>query len=234
MARIIAIIPCYNEERFIGDIVLKARKHVDQVIVVDDGSTDATAETAESAGAMVVSHEVNKGYGESISSCFKTARAENADILVILDGDGQHDPDEIPQLLPPLLGGEANLVIGSRFINKESRLPQNRKFGIIVINWLFNFGSTRKVSDAQSGFRAYSKEVVEVIAPTARGMEASVQVLIEARRKGFIIQEVPISCLYHPESHSLDPVSHGLGVALAVVKIRLKNFLLPSAKSRST
>ena len=98
-AKVVVAIPCFNTEPFIGDVVSKTKKYVDQVIVINDGSHDATTEVARGAGASVLIHRTNKGYGESIKSCFDAAKANDADILIILDGDGQHNPDEIPQVL---------------------------------------------------------------------------------------------------------------------------------------
>ena len=114
--KVIAAIPCFNTEPFIADVVFKAKRYVDQVIVIDDGSHDNTAEAARAAGALVINHGANRGYGEAIKSCFEAAEANAAEILVILDGDGQHKPDEIPLLLAPILKGEADLIIGSRFL----------------------------------------------------------------------------------------------------------------------
>lgn len=219
---IIATIPCFNEEPFIHDIVSRAQKYVDQVAVIDDGSSDNTADIAKSAGAKVVRHSSNMGAGAATRSCFQAAREAQADVVVTLDGDGQHDPDEIPLVLEPILNRRADLVIGSRFMNKSISVPAYRKFGINVITWLFNLGSRTKVVDSQSCFRAYTREVIDNIPLTEKGFGFSVQLLIEARRRGFTIVEAPISCIYHENSHSLNPVVHGLGVALKVVELRLK------------
>jgi len=222
---IIVVIPCFNERDFISGIVTKTRKHVDRVIVVDDGSTDDTAEVARAAGAEVISHKARKGAGAASKSGFEAAKANNTDVLITLDGDGQHNPDEIPRLLSAILPNKADLVIGSRFIKAETNMPRYRKFGIDVITWLYNLGSRVKITDSQSGFRAYSRRLINTVDITEDGFGFSVQVLIQARRKGFRIKEVPISCLYHSQSASLNPVIHGLGVAWSVVKLRLKNFL---------
>lgn len=219
--KIIIAIPAYNVGRFIADVVLKARGFADEVIVVDDGSTDDTAQVAEAAGATIINHGVNKGYGESIKSCFEVAKLKTADALVVLDGDGQHDPDDIPRLLAPILSGQADVVIGSRLLNSKSSMPRYRKFGINVITFLYNFGSKLKVSDAQSGFRTYGKRVLGGFTITQSGMGTSVEVIIKMREKGFTIKEVPISCIYHSASHSANPITHGLGVALTVLKLRL-------------
>lgn len=223
---VIAAIPCFRTKDYIGDVVTKAKKYVDQVIVIDDGSDDGTAETARLAGALVVRHNTNMGYGEAIKSCFEAAKTHGADVLVILDGDGQHNPDGIPRALAPIILGEADLVIGSRFITNEHNMPRYRRFGIDVITFLWNLGSKVKVSDAQSGFRAYGKKVFESLSLLEKGMGISIEILEKARRKRAVIKEVPISCTYVPSTLNLKAIRHGLGVALSVVRIRLKNSLV--------
>ncbi len=223
--KVVAAIPCFNTEPFIGGVISKARKYVDRVIVIDDGSIDDTTRVAREAGALVINHATNRGYGEAIKSCFETAKANDADVLVILDGDGQHEPGEIPQLLAPILRGEADVTIGSRFCTNEVKIPHYRKFGIRVITHLFNFGSGVKVSDSQSGFRAYSKKIFSTLPLSEKGMSISIETLEKSRRKGAIIQEVPISCFYAPTTLSLNAIRHGLGVALSVIRIRLKSRL---------
>lgn len=220
--KIIAAIPCLNEGQFINDIATRTSKYVDKVIVVDDGSTDNTSEAARAAGAYVIRHKERQGAGAATRSAFEAAKTYYADILVTLDGDGQHNPDEIPQVLAPVLNGEADLIIGSRFLLKGfDKAPKYRKFGIDIITWLYNFGSKLKVSDSQSCFRAYSRRLMEAIDITENGFGFSVQVLIQARQKGFLIKEVPVSCIYHSESSSLNPMTHGLSVAFSVIKLRL-------------
>ena len=219
--KVIAAIPCYNEERFIGEVVLSARKYVDQVIVIDDGSTDGTSEAARAAGASVIRHETKKGAGAATRSCFESAKFNNADILVTLDGDGQHNPAEISRIVKPILDGEADLVIGSRFLDIHSKIPLYRKIGIVTINFLYNLGSKVKLSDTQSCFRAYGKKAIHSLNITDGGFGFSVELLIEARHKKFVITERPIVCLYNSTIHTQNPVRHGLGVALAVVKFRL-------------
>lgn len=228
-----AVIPCLNEGQFISDIVTRARKYADRVIVIDDGSTDNTAEAAEKAGAKVIKHGVRRGAGAATRSAFEAAKEYEADILVTLDGDGQHNPDEITQVLAPILNGEADLVIGSRFLQPDFiKAPRYRKFGIDVITWLYNFGSKVKVSDSQSCFRAHSRRLIEAVEITEDGFVFSVQVLIQARRKNFVIREVPVSCIYHLDGSSLNPVAHGLGVAWGVIKLRSR-VDEPAAKRRN-
>lgn len=221
----IAAIPAYNVSQFIADVVSKANKHVAEVVVVDDGSTDGTELVARAAGAAVVKHKINQGAGAATRSCFEVALRKRADVLVTLDGDGQHNGEEIPTVVAPILDGKADLVIGSRFLDKQSQIPRYRKFGIDIITWLYNFAAKVKVSDAQSCYRAYSKKALVTLNITEKGFGFSVQVLIQARQRGLVITEVPIYCVYHEGSHSLNPVVHGLGVAFCVIKFRLQSLV---------
>ncbi|MFC1983982.1 glycosyltransferase family 2 protein [Chloroflexota bacterium] len=222
--RVVAVIPCYNTESHIAEVVTKCLPHVDQVIVVDDGSTDDTAEVAKKAGAEVISHSSNMGYGAAIKTCFRETQRNDNDILITIDGDGQNDPDEIPSLLEPILGGEADLVIGSRFLSNNHNMPSYRNFGIRVITWLWNVFSKTKVSDSQSGFRAYNKTLFQDLALYENGMGISIELLEKARRKGVTITEVPVSCHYTHSIISLNAIKHGLGVSLLVIRIRFKIF----------
>jgi len=222
---IVVSIPAHNEQRFIAGVVRKARKFADEVVVVDDGSTDGTAKVAEAAGASVVRHGVKRGVGEASRTCFEQAKRKGACVLVTLDGDGQHDADGIPMILAPILNGDADLVIGSRLLTNHSSMPKYRRFGIGVITWLFNLGSKLRISDAQSCFRAYGTKALNSLNIRERGFGFSVELLVQARQKGFTITEVPISCIYHSASHSANPITHGLGVALTLVKLRLESLL---------
>jgi len=226
--KIIAAIPAYNEAKYIGQVVRQTKKYVHQVIVVDDGSTDETAKEAKTAGAAVIRHEINQNYGGAIKSCFKAARKLAADILVTIDGDGQHNATEIPLLITPVIKGEADIVIGSRFLNGHNGIPRYRKFGIDVITWLYNFGSSVKLSDTQSGFRVYNKKALESITYLQDNkMAISVETIVKARKANLVMREVPISCKYHAQSSTLNPVTHGLSVALAAVKYRLQPTNIP-------
>lgn len=222
--KVVVAIPCLNVEPHIGEVVSGASTYADRVVVVDDGSSDGTAEVAGAAGALVISHGKRRGYGEAIKSCFDGARENGADVLVIIDGDGQHQPEDIPVLLSPVISGDAGLANGSRFLGNGIQMPPYRKFGIGVITYLFNFGSKTKVSDAQSGFRAYGQEMLAVPL-TERGMSISIEILEEARKRGIVIKEAPVSCIYHSSTISMQAIKHGLTVALSVIRIRLKSRL---------
>ncbi len=221
----VAAIPCFNTEPFVAAVIAKARKHVDQVILIDDGSCDGTAEAGRAAGALVIRHNTNRGYGEAIKSCFEAAEANDADVLVILDGDGQHNPNEIPKLLAPLSNGKIGLIVGSRFLTKKCNMPRYRRFGISVITFFWNLGSKVKVSDTQSGFRAYRRELFQDFSLAEKGMSVSIETLESTRRKKVAIKEIPISCHYVSSRLNLKAIRHGLSVVLAVVKIRIKSNL---------
>ena len=152
--KILAAIPCFNEEATIGSVVIKAKRYVDEVLVVDDGSIDDTANVAKEAGATVIRHGGNRGYGAAIQSCIKYAREHDFDAMVILDGDGQHDANEIPTVLKPILEGKADISVGSRFLEErhKKKVPLYRRFGIKVITWFTNLGSgkSKRVVDGQS------------------------------------------------------------------------------------
>jgi glycosyltransferase involved in cell wall biosynthesis len=223
--KIIITLPAYNEENYVANVVLGARRFADDVVVIDDGSDDNTAEVARAVGASILSHGIRRGYGECIKSCFNLMKQRNADVLVTIDADGQHVPDEIPRLLIPIINGEAEVVIGSRFLGEKTNIPSYRKFGINLITFLCNFCSQVKYTDAQSGFRAYSKEVLEKVNIKGKGMGASVEVLINLREKGFRIKEVPISCSYHSGGSTLNPLVHGIGVVVTVLRIRINTIL---------
>jgi glycosyltransferase involved in cell wall biosynthesis len=216
----IAVIPCLNEAAFISAIVSKALKHVDLVFVVDDGSSDRTADVAGQAGAVVIRHDKRRGAGAATRTGFQAALKEGANIVVTLDGDNQHDAAEIPTVIGPLLRGAADLSIGSRFFRPTTNMPPYRNLGIDIITWLYNVGSKAKISDSQSCFRSYSRRLLEQVDITRDDFGFSIEVLVKARKMGLKIVEVPVSCYYHSESSTLDPITHGLGVAWSVIQLR--------------
>ena len=211
-------IPAFDEEKTIGDIVKKSLKYADKVIVCDDGSADKTAKVAKEAGAQVISHKKNEGYGAAIITLFEAARKENADIMVTIDGDGQHNPDQIPALVDALKEHNLDVVIGSRFLDRSTKSSGYRKRGIKIITSAANFGTDFKVSDAQSGFRAYSKNAIKSINPTEAGMSVSTEILLKISNKGLSLAEVPISVSYEGDTSSQNPVPHGLTVLMNTLR----------------
>ena len=141
----IACIPAYNEENSIASVVTKSIPHVDRVIVCDDGSTDNTAKMAREAGAVVIS-QTNQGYGAAIASLFDYSRKENAQIMITLDGDGQHNPDQIPLLIDAITTHNVDVAIGSRFLDDSTKATRYRKAGIKIITSASNYGTNFKIS----------------------------------------------------------------------------------------
>jgi glycosyltransferase involved in cell wall biosynthesis len=216
---IVAFIPAYNEEKTIARVIVEAQRYVDKVIVCDDGSTDLTGEIAERLGAEVIRHEKNVGYGGALSSLFKKAREIDPDVMVVLDADLQHNPNDIPKIICPVLNGEADIAIGSRFLEKEAAVPKYREVGIKIITKLIKSASYKGVSDAQSGFRAYNRKAIHSIMPSEQGMGASTEILLKAKENGLKVVEVPIKINYNVEKPSTqNPIYHGLDVILSTVK----------------
>ena len=216
-------IPAYNEESSIARVILEAQKFSDAVVVCDDGSADLTAEIAKRLGADVVRHERRLGYGAAIKSLFERARGLEADVLVTLDGDGQHDPMEIPVVLKPITEGAADVVIGSRFVDvsRTVEMPMYRMIGAKLITKLVNGSSKNGVRDAQSGFRAYNRRALEKLRIAEPGMGASVEILLEAAKHDLKIYEVPSSCKYKNgkgNTSTEHPVRHGMSVVMSIVR----------------
>ena len=215
-------IPAFNVEGKIAKVVIQARRCCDQIVVCDDGSSDDTGKIAESLGCKVVRHDRNLGYGAAIRSLIDAARSGGADILVTIDGDGQHDPKEIPDLVNPIIRGEADLVIGTRFgpDSTNAPVPRLRKLGIKSITWLVDGLTNQKISDAQSGLRAYGKKALLCIRPGEQGMGASTEILLTAKANGLRVLEVPCTVRYGKDSKStLNPIYHFADVIASTLKV---------------
>lgn len=219
---IIACIPAYNEERTIAPVVLKTMKHADKVIVCDDGSTDLTGEIARRMGAEVLTHEKNKGKGEALKTLFRRALESGADIIVTLDADLQHDPDEIPKLLAPLLRGEADVAIGSRFVaGAKTDMPSYRLLGTKIINWLSRRRINAPVKDVQSGYRAYTRRAAEIaLEAEAKGYGIEQEQLSLVVRAGLKVVEVPVTIRYNGLSTSKRrPIAHGAELIANAIRL---------------
>ena len=215
LKKIVAGLPIYNEEETIGTVVTQVKGYVDTVICVDDGSSDSSARIAEACGAIVHRHRVNRGYGGALKSLFAKARELNADCLIILDSDGQHETSDIPKLLEPIKSGDADFVIGSRFVDDggSEDMPAYRRLGIKVITAASNLSSDLKIRDTQSGYRAFSKLAIERLRFDSEGMELSLEMIEDAHEKRLTITEVPTMIRYDvPKGSNFTALSHGFTV----------------------
>lgn len=197
---IVAIIPVYNEEANIQRIVRGTQKYVETVLVVDDGSTDKTVHHAEQAGAVVIRHPHNLGKGAACRSGFYAAVKLKCDGIIMLDGDGQHDPDEIPSLLKAReqSHGKPGIVLGNRMSDVKKmpflRLQTNR-----LLSLLISFLARQKVHDSQCGFRYLDRDILEKVNYENNRYDAESEILVRASRRGFAIYEVPIRTIYGNE-----------------------------------
>ena len=217
-AKIIICIPAFNEAKSISEIIQRSKKYANEVLVYDDGSKDDTFEVATAAGATVIRNPENLGYGVAIRSLFQAAKEQSADIMITLDSDGQHNPDQIPHLIEQIREG-FDIVIGSRFLRKDDKekVPRVRSFGIRTITKLTQTGASGKITDSQSGFRAYSKNALSKINLFQDGMAVSTEILLRASEKKLSITEVPITINYDIEDPSThNPITHGVGVLYSV------------------
>lgn len=221
MSRITALIPAYNEELSIGSVVIRTSKYVDQVIVVDDGSADDTAEIAAKAGAEVINHIQNMGKGAALKTGFNAAY--NTDIIVTMDSDGQHNPAEIPNLIKPIEDGEADIVNGSRYLdNLKNETPKYRRLGQTILDTATNFNSGLHITDSQSGFRAFASYTVPAFKFTKTDFTIESEMLMDAAAKDFKVKEVQIGVSYdngqNNNIHTQNAVSHGLGVLIKILQ----------------
>ncbi|WP_255167399.1 glycosyltransferase family 2 protein [Natrononativus amylolyticus] len=220
-------IPAYNEAASIGAVVQSADRYADLVAVVDDGSSDETAARARNAGAVVIEHGYNRGYGAALKSLFREAAARNAAHLVTLDGDGQHTAADVPTLVETQRETDAAIVIGSRFVDGASEnMPAGRRLGVMIVNALTNASvgtarRSRRISDTQSGFRAYSRKAINSLAADDRihgGMSASTDILYHAHRRKYAIAEARIAARYDVENPNTErPFAHGYSLVSHIV-----------------
>ena len=221
--RILCVIPCYNEEVTIGSVVIKCKQYVDEVLVIDDGSKDQTSMIARNAGAIVLSHNKNQGKAAGIKTGFRYSIDNDFDYVITLDGDGQHNADEIPQILKKIIKKNEidennDIAIGTRY-GKDTEMPLYRRFGKRVLDYTTSFGSGGNLTDSQSGFRAFSKKAVNSLTPRLKGNEFSVESeqLILANELGLKTANAHVSCKYQSignadATSTKTPTSHGLGV----------------------
>lgn len=208
---LIVLLPAYNEERFIGSLVLQLREIADYVIVIDDGSTDRTAAIARAAGAIVENHERNMGKGMALNTGFRKALNLGADIVVMIDADGQHNPEELDCVIAPLKAGEADIVVGSRYLTQASEIPKHRIWGHKMFNFLTRQASGVPVTDSQSGYRAFSAKAVKALSFYSDGFSVESEMQFISNEKNLRLVEVPITISYS-ERPKRSVVKQGFGV----------------------
>jgi glycosyltransferase involved in cell wall biosynthesis len=215
-----AVLPAYNEELVIGSVVLRTKQYVERVIVVDDGSSDRTAEVAKLAGADVIRLDHNTGKAYALLLGLRHARTSGCSVAVMLDADGQHDPSEIQRVAGLVSIGKADLVIGSRFLYKSRGIPPYRQFGQKTLDLFTNIGSKAQVSDSQSGFRALSCQALDNLDFRSDGYNVESDMIAHFSELGLPIMEVPITVNYEvPNKHKKHPLTHGLGVLSRLIEL---------------
>lgn len=226
MNRVVAIIPAFNEEVALGSVILRTSQYVDNIIVINDGSSDKTENVAKLAGAEIISHPKNLGKGQGLKSGFDLVESinnnsnETYDIIVTIDGDGQNNPDEIPNLISPIINGGADFVNGSRYIEgfDGDDTPGYRRIGQKVLDKATNISSGLNITDSQSGFRAFSKNTIRFFKLNDSGFGIESEMLSDAAEAGIKIVEVPITVRYDLDGSTENPITHGVGVLLKIIK----------------
>lgn len=214
----VALIPAYNEARFIGSLVLAASHYVDQVVVVDDGSSDQTVAIAGRAGATVIRHLVNQGKAAAVNTGFAYLRRIRPRAVVMLDGDGQHAVEDIPGVLTPILDEAADIVVGSRFLGVKSDIPVYRQIGQHGLNLATNLASGVRISDTQSGYRAFSARAIDELSFHQGGFSIESEMQFQVRERDLRVVEVPIKVIY-AEPAKRNPFRHGMQVINGIARL---------------
>src|SRR5213596_3817996 len=211
-SKILVAITAFNEGPTIGSVVLKARQFASEVVVVDDGSLDDTAETAALAGAHVIQHARNLGKGLAIRSAWLYAREHAPEAFVLMDGDHQHDPNDIPRLAEKILSGKSDVVIGVRW-GKTSGMPMYRRMGKRALDYATAAAAKNGLlTDSQSGYRVFSRHALQALEPTENGLSIESQLLLEAQERNLRIEGVHIDIRYDVDGSKISAGKHGSSV----------------------
>lgn len=231
-SKVLIIIPAFNEALNIGKVIRGVKQCAPDldILVVNDGSRDATAYVAEAAGASVVSHPYNMGYGVTCQTGFKYARYHDYDYVIQIDGDGQHEPGCIPELLAAVQEPDADIVLGSRWLGlAEYKGPMLRKFGKFFFGFLAGLLTRHKVTDPTTGFQALNKQVVQFYCTEVYPIDyPDADMIIMLDRAGFRVKEVPV-IMYIDESgksmHSgiVKPLYYGMKMMMSIVMTVLRD-----------
>ncbi len=220
---ILVCIPSYNAESTIKEAINICKQFASEILVINDGSSDNTEEIARKAGADIITHRKNRGYGGAIKTALEEGLKRNAKVTITFDADLQHDAKDIPKIIKPILSNEADIVIGSRFLEKNNDVKAYRKFGIRFITSLVRAFSGNNIRDAESGFRGYSIDSLKQLIPMleTEGMGMSAEILLKASVSKLKIVEVPRKEMYpeNVQTSSQNPLKHGLSVILTIFKL---------------
>ena len=222
MTRIAAAIPAFQAAASVADVVRRTRAVIEEVLVVDDGSTDGTGDAARGAGADVVAHPANRGKGAALVTAFRTLFGRGCDAVVTVDADSQHLPEEIPRLLEAARGG-ADLVLGTRD-HLFAEMVAARRVANRLSSWAISWAAGQRLSDVQTGFRLYTRRVVEATGFPETRFDAESAVVVRASRRGFRIVTVPVRLGFadgRTTSH-YRPLVDSLRIARSVMRARLE------------
>ena len=214
---IFAIIPAYNSEKTVGKVIQKTKKYVDKIIVIDDGSSDNTYLEAKKAGAdYVLRHIVNRGVGAATKTGTIIALENDASIIITLDSDLQHCPEDIPRFIKNLKEKNNDIVIGSRFLGDNTKMPIIKKIGNLGLNLLLRLLLGIKLTDTQSGFRAYDRKALRKINFELDGYAICTEILKEAKEHNFKVEEIPIDAIY-PKELSGTTITAGFKIVIDMI-----------------
>ncbi|HDM37622.1 MAG TPA: glycosyltransferase family 2 protein [Candidatus Omnitrophica bacterium] len=215
----VVLIPVYNGGDHIKSLLKKIKNYIDDIIVVDDGSTDNTAELAKEEGAIVLSHENNKGKGASLHTGIEYILDKNYDIIIIMDADGQHNPDEIPHFIQHYQQTNSPIILGNRMEDPISmpwiRRVTNRIMSIIISKICGQF-----IPDSQCGYKLIERRVFEKIKLYYTNYEVESEILIRAARYGFKIDSIPITTIYRQERSYINPIIDTLRFIRLLIDIK--------------
>ena len=209
VSRVCVVIPAYNVAQMLGSLIVQLRAMGYDTVVVDDGSTDRTAEVARASGAAVLSHETNCGKGRSLRDGFRWGLGQGYEIFVAMDGDGQHRPSDLPRLLEPLTHDTVGLVVGDRTGDLRAMPWIRRWTNAILSRWVSRWCG-QPVADTQCGFRVIRRTVLERITLTTDRYEIESELLVRASRAGFRIASVPVATVYERERSRIHPITDTL------------------------
>jgi len=220
------VIPAYNEEHSIGFLlqrthdVLRKEGLPYEIIVVNDGSTDKTAEIAKEYNVLLVNNEKNLGKGGSLRTGFKHAKGK---LIITMDADGSHQPEDLPYLISPILKGDADAVFGSRFVNGKGKDTTSKLhlFGNAILNFVILLLTGKQISDSQSGFRAFTRDILKKITLTSSRYEIESEMLIKILDRKFRFIEIPINCKKRMSgSTKINSFSDGFKILKAILKAK--------------